>query len=247
MSLCSFGRGGVDEKRIIFSPERAFYFFEVDTVELKYKLYQTVFQDSSCLVGREKGFGEIIYRDSMLIFMRNEYKCPMIIFSNNKKIKKGHTKVIIIDAGICDLKSIRFYGGENQRTGITYHPDNIDATFNFFDLPMDVEAMEIDFADETTPLIKLDSLLSDFDNPQHRKNVTIKLDKPKRDKQKYNLIWVLPRRFPLHEDYHLWFGDNRDTLISKACFSRPYDEVHLTRDKRIVVTYKDENYCPPIF
>ena len=76
ISLCSYGINVTEKNCTVFSNGK--YFYVVDTAELSYKLCENVFDDTYYIVGREMGSGKITYTDSMLIFMRNEYKCPMI-------------------------------------------------------------------------------------------------------------------------------------------------------------------------
>ena len=245
ISLCSYGINVTEKNCTVFSNGK--YFYVVDTAELSYKLCENVFDDTYYIVGREMGSGKITYTDSMLIFMRNEYKCPMIKFSNEKKVKKGHTKVMIIDAERYNLKSIQFYSNESTETKAEYHPINDKVSHKCFELPIEVGALQIDFADENTPLKELDSLNRIVETLQHKKNVSCLFEKLKNPKLKYNMIWIGGRNLPLYRDVQLYFRGDKDTLISKACFSRPYDIVSLVLDRRRVITFKDENFCPPLF
>ena len=169
LSLYSFEYAD-DERYMTFISINKQEFYVLDTINSIYKFCITVSEDSDHVIGREISYGRIKKTDSTFIIYGTECLFARFCISNDKHVKKGTTRIILLDSYLNDsvknVSRIAFYGKDSD--SIIYEDGDFIGDLNVsvtlktasgcnFNLPMIVDSLKVCYSKGCTPPIELNA------------------------------------------------------------------------------------------
>ncbi len=254
--LCSF-----DSKTDVgcITMSRKGVFFVLDSVNSTYIYCEPVYEDSLFVICREISTGKINNTDSTLLIYASGEVYAMVHCFINKKSKHNRTSVSIEDLYINNTQSITFSGsGYNDSTiecvrgrdSLIYQNSDIGikdyGSIVNFELPMTVKEMKIDCSITATPPIVIDK---DVQMPYRKRFGNVILSIREYKKMKESISMYISYRSARHHHNIEYYWANKDSLGLRGrggVGMRYFDFIMMTREKRHVLTFKDESYVNPI-
>lgn len=250
LSLYSFEYAD-DERYMTFISINKQEFYVLDTINSIYKFCITVSEDSDHVIGREISYGRIKKTDSTFIIYGTECLFARFFISNDKHVKKGTTRIILLDSylndSVINVSRIAFYGKDSDsiiyEDGAFIGDLNVSVTLKTpsgcnFNLPMIVDSLKVCYSKGCTPLIELNAPEIRQKSHEAYKNVIIYWDKPKKGAQRYNDIIIdFQAPPPGYNEYHWSDKDSLEMYMAPSLGPGHYHVV-MTREKRRILTYK---------
>lgn len=260
LSLCSFGSG--KDKYMTFTSVFSVptnFFLQLDTVNSIYRYCLTISADSDYIIGREISIGKFEFTDTTLIIYSTDMSYPVVYFANVRHLPKNMTKVMFeySNSGdsVMDDRYLTFYSSDRmdsiETTQTVLRQLESDGKINNLrtagsrfavDIPMQIGALKIAYDSIATPVIDLADIPWNNKSSSLYKGVAFHRDGKK---GKYNNVWISFHNNPPSRSIYHRVGN--DSLAVKGHYGvgmRYHNFIALTREKRKVLTFKDDYYHP---
>lgn len=268
LALCSFYSGSDRDGCVTYMGVKGHDFYVIDSAASRYTYCTVLMADSGFVVGREVSRGRVECTDSAVHIFRAEDEDVIVLLSRDPKQKRNECSVILEDYYVNpsrrNTERISFYGKHGDSIRIVYPSggDSMEAdgyvkryekrgnskfgfSFDSFILSMEPEALQIKYHADSTALIRFDDCMSGS-LPRQERNVYVSY-LGKNDGKAINSLWIKYRgRRPSGNWIYYRCGPDSLGLRGRAGVGyRPFDFIRFTREKRPVLTFRDDSYIPP--